>query len=243
MSHRRGFLTGFGAGALTALAVAALITAVAGDFRDPDLTSQVSEVIRDDYYKPVEGSVLDSASVDGIIRELRKRYDDRITHYLDPQELRLFEAAAAGRFSGVGLTVTGVKRGLRVASVLPDTPAERARIEEGDLITAVNGRSLAGVPARRLHRPDQGPAGTPVNLRVVSGSGGRTRNVDLERASVELPVARGEIGGQAPPRSPTSSTRASERGHTASYGRRSSVSTAAAPRAWSSTCGATEAGC
>ncbi|MEK6326534.1 MAG: S41 family peptidase [Actinomycetota bacterium] len=193
MSHRRGFLTGFGAGAVTALAVAALIAAVAGDFRDSDLTSQVSEVIRDDYYKPVEGSVLESASVDGIIRELRKRYDDRITHYLDPQELRLFEAAAAGRFSGVGLTVTGVKRGLRVASVLPDTPAERARIEEGDLITAVNGRSLAGVSADVSTARIKGPPGTPVNLRVVSGAGGRTRSVHLERASVELPVARGEI--------------------------------------------------
>ena len=188
-----GFIAGFGAGAVTALAVVALIAAIAGELDDSDLTSQAIEVIRDEYYKPVDDSVLDKASVDGIVRELRKRYDDRFSHYLDPQELRLFETAASGRFSGVGLTVTGVKRGLRVASVLPDTPAERARIEEGDLITAVNGRSLAGVPAEVSTARIKGPPGTPVELRVVPGCGGRTRNVDLERASVELPVAQGKI--------------------------------------------------
>jgi carboxyl-terminal processing protease len=193
LSHRRGFIRGFGAGVVTALAVAALIAAIAGEFDDTDLTSQASEVIRDSYYKPVEGSLLDEASVDGIVRELRRRYDDRFTHYLDPQELRVFEAAASGRFSGVGLTVTGVNRGLRVASVLPDTPAKRARIQEGDLITAVNGRSLAGVPPEVSTARIKGPPGTPVELRVVSGSGGETRNVQLERATVKLPVVRGEI--------------------------------------------------
>jgi carboxyl-terminal processing protease len=191
--RRRGFITGFGAGAVTALAVVALIAAIAGDLGDSDLTSQASEVIRDDYYKPVEGSVLDNASLDGMIRELRKRYDDRFSHYLDPDELKLFEAASSGRFSGVGLTVTGVKRGLRVASVLPDTPAQRAGIEEGDLITAVDGRSLTGVPAEVSTARIKGPPGTAVELRVAPGSGGRTRNVELKRATVELPVARGEI--------------------------------------------------
>ncbi len=189
---RRGFIGGFGAGAVAALGVVALVAAITGGFGGSDLTSQASEVIRDDYYKPVKGSVLDKASVDGIIRELRKRYDDRFSHYLDPHDLRQFEAAASGRFSGVGLTVTGVKRGLRVASVLPDTPAQRARIEEGDLITAVDGRSLSGVPPEVATARIKGPRGTPVELRVVSASGG-THNVHLQRASVELPVAPGEM--------------------------------------------------
>jgi carboxyl-terminal processing protease len=190
---RRGFIGGFVAGAVAAVAVVALIAAISGDFGGSDLTSQASEAIRDDYYKPVKGSVLDKASVDGIIRELRKRYDDRFSHYLDPRELRQFELAASGRFSGVGLTVTGVRRGLRVASVLPDTPAQRARIEEGDLITAVDGRSLVGVAPEVSTARIKGPPGTPVELRVVSASGRGTRNVQLERASVELPVAPGEI--------------------------------------------------
>jgi carboxyl-terminal processing protease len=191
--RRRGFITGFGAGAATALAVAGLIVAIVGDFDGSDLTSQASDAIRRDYFKPVKSSVLDNASVDGIIRELRMRYHDRFSHYLDPHQLRQFESATSGRFSGVGLTVTGVKRGLRVATVLPHTPAQRAGIEAGDLITAVDGRSLAGVPAEVSTARIKGPPGTQVELRVVSVSGGKTRDVNLKRASVRVPVAQGEI--------------------------------------------------
>ena len=191
--RRRGFIMAFGAGAVAALGVAALIAAITGDLGSSDLTSEASQVIRDDYFKPVQSSELDNASVDGIVRELRKRYDDRFSHYLDPHQLQEFESATSGRFSGVGLTVTGVGRGLRVASVLPRTPAQRARIKEGDLITAVDGRSLAGVPANVATARIKGPPGTPVELRVVSGSGGGARNVKLKRASVAVPVAVGEI--------------------------------------------------
>jgi carboxyl-terminal processing protease len=191
--RRRGFMMGFAAGAVAALGAAALITAITGDFSDSDLTSQASQVIRDDYFKPVKSSELDNASVDGIVRGLRKRYDDQFSHYLDPHQLQQFESATSGRFSGVGLTVTGVKRGLRVASVLPHTPAQRARIKEGDVITAVDGRSLAGVPAEVATARIKGPAGTRVELRVVSVSGGGSRDVHLERASVAVPVAVGQI--------------------------------------------------
>ena len=191
--RRRGFIMAFGAGAVAALGVAALIAGITGDLGSSDLTSEASQVIRDDYFKPVRSSEIDNASVDGIVRELRKRYDDHFSHYLDPHQLQEFESATSGRFSGVGLTVTGVGRGLRVASVLPRTPAQRARIKEGDLITAVDGRSLAGVPADVATARIKGPPGTTVELRVVSGSGGGARNVKLKRASVAVPVAVGEI--------------------------------------------------
>jgi carboxyl-terminal processing protease len=191
--RRRGFIMAFGAGVVAALGVAALIAAITGDLDSSDLTSEASQVIRDDYFKPVQSSEIDNASVDGIVRELRKRYDDRFSHYLDPHQLQEFESATSGRFSGVGLTVTGVGRGLRVASVLPRTPAQRARIKEGDLITAVDGRSLAGVPANVATARIKGPPGSPVELRVVPGAGGGARNVKLKRASVAVPVAVGQI--------------------------------------------------
>ena len=193
VQRRRGFIMGFGAGAVAALGVAALIAAIAGDFSGSNLTSQASQVIRDEYFKPVKSSVLNDASGNGIIRELRKRYHDRFSHYLNPHQLRQFESLTSGRFSGVGLTVTGVKRGLRVASVLPRTPAQGAGIKEGDLITAVDGRSLAGVPTEVATGRIKGPPGTPIELRLVSGSGGATRNIRLKRASVAVPVAVGEI--------------------------------------------------
>ena len=188
---RGGFIAGFAAGVVVAAAVAALVIAIQGG--GSDRISQAREAIRDDYFKPVKGSALENASVDGMVRELRRRYDDRFSRYLDPHELAQFESTTSGRFSGVGLTVSGVKRGLRVATVLPHTPAERAGIEKGDLITAVNGRPLAGVPPEVSTARIKGPPGTPVTLRVVSEPGHRSREVHLKRASVHVPVAVGKI--------------------------------------------------
>lgn len=191
--RRRGLITGFVAGVALALAIAAAGIAIEGGLGDSDPTSQATDVIQDDYFKPVHGSLLDNASIDGMVRALRERYDDRFSHYFDPQEFRQFEQASSGRFSGVGLTVTEVKRGLRVASVIPDTPAERAGIEPGDLIVAVDGHSIAGVSAQVSTAQIKGPPGTTVELRVISGQGGKRGEIELKRASVQVPAVRGRL--------------------------------------------------
>jgi carboxyl-terminal processing protease len=151
-------------------------------------------VIEDNYYEPVSGRALDEASVSGMVRELRKRYRDSFSHYFPPKQLDEFEAATSGRFSGVGLTVTGTKRGLRVASVLPNTPAEKSEIEDGDEIIAVDGRSLAGVPERVAASRIKGRPGTEVLLRVDPAKPGEPiREITVERADVRVPVVDGRL--------------------------------------------------
>jgi carboxyl-terminal processing protease len=193
LRRHRSFLVAFATGAAVALAIAALVVTLTGGFSNSSAASQASDVIEQNYFKPVRGSLLDNSAIDGMTSELRKRYGDKFSHYLDPHQLREFDSATSGRFSGVGLTVTSVKRGLHVASVLPDTPAKRAGIEEGDVVVAVDGRSIANIPEQVAVARIKGPPGTPVTLRVVPGTGGKARNVRLERASVQLPVALGKM--------------------------------------------------
>jgi carboxyl-terminal processing protease len=191
--RRRGLITGFVAGAAIAFALAAAALVIEGDSGDSNPASDATDVIQKDYFKPVRGSLLDNASVDGMVRALRQRYDDRFSHYFDPHEFEQFEQASSGRFSGVGLTVTEVDRGLRVATVIPRTPAERAGIEPGDLIVAVDGHSIGGVSAEVSTAKIKGPPGTTVELRVVSGPSGKKREISVKRAAVQVPAVRGEL--------------------------------------------------
>ncbi len=196
---RQRFVVGFVTGALVAAAAAVLIVALAGGLSSGDaLATDAQDVIEQNYFRPVEGRQLDNASVDGMISALKKRYDDRFSHYFDPSELRQFEMANSGHFSGVGLTVNGVKAGLRVASVLPDSPAKAADIKPDDVIVGVNGHSIAGVSEDVAVSRIKGPPGTPVTLTIRSGGGGKPRAVHLKRASVELPVATGHIDHAGP---------------------------------------------
>jgi carboxyl-terminal processing protease len=193
-SRRGGFLRGLAigliAGAILSLAVAGVMSLVAGE---PTLPEQAREVIEESYFREVDSDALKASSVRGMVDELRKRYDDRFSHYFGPKQLEELNAATTGEFSGVGLTVTEVKRGLRVASVLEDTPAEQAEIAEGDLVVAVDGKSIAGTPADVASAEIKGPPGTEVTLRVVPEDGGGPRDVTLRRAEVRVPAVDGEI--------------------------------------------------
>jgi carboxyl-terminal processing protease len=138
---------------------------------------------------------LDNASIDGMISELRHRYDDRFSHYFTPAEYERFQQGA--RLSGIGVAVTEVDRGLRVATVYKGTPAREAGIEAGEVITAVNGESIAGKDADAVTSQIRGPAGTDVTL-TVEGLNGKSREVTVTRREVQVPQVAGrleEIGG------------------------------------------------
>jgi carboxyl-terminal processing protease len=194
--------------ALRALVVGLIVGLVGGvlvgtqsDWLDPgDLLGtsgtppeEALDVIEDSYYKDVDASRLDDASIRGMVRELRDQFDDRFSHYFDPGELKQFEQSTSGSFSGVGLSVREVKRGLRVTTVFDDTPAKDAGIREGDVISSVDGESIAGEPADVATAMIKGPPGTTVTLKVDSPSTGRTREISLERAEVRVPVVQGRI--------------------------------------------------
>ena len=187
-----GVVTGLVAGLLLA-ALVAVLTGVLDRDDDADATREALETVEDNYFEEVDARRLEDSSIDGMVRDLRKRYDDRFSHYFTEDQLEEFEAATSGRFSGVGLTVNEVPKGLRVADVLPDTPAERSGIEPGDVIVAVDGESIAGVPSNVSTARIKGPAGTEVTLRLIPVGGGKAREVVVERADVRVPAVDGEL--------------------------------------------------
>lgn len=178
------------AGVVLALAIAGLSSLFS---EEPTAAEQAREVIDDRYFREVDPSLLEGSSVRGMVGGLRKQYDDMFSHYFDPKQLEELNAATSGEFSGVGLTVSEVKRGLRVASVLDNSPAKDAEIKEGDLIVAVDGEDIAGKPAQVSSARIKGPPGTEVEITVVPVNGGEPRDIELERASVRLPAVDGKI--------------------------------------------------
>lgn len=195
-SERSRFSSGVVTGLVIGLVVAAVLgvlTGFLGDSSDDDPTTHARDVIESNYFHDPELQALDDASIEGMVDSLKKRYDDKFSHYFTADQLKDFVAATSGRFSGVGLTVTEVPKGLRVASVLPDTPAEHEGLEEGDVIIGVDGKSIAGVPSDVSTARIKGPRGTEVQLRIVPTSGGKPRNVTLQRADVRVPAVDGAI--------------------------------------------------
>jgi carboxyl-terminal processing protease len=157
------------------------------------LSDEALEVIADNYFEQVDESQIEDASVRAMVEELRSRYDDRFSHYFNARQLERFEQSTTGRFSGIGLSVLEVNRGLRVASVFEDTPAAEAGIEEGDVIVAVDGSSIAGEPANAATARIKGPPGSEVELRIDKAGRGGTEEIELRRAEVRVPAVQAEL--------------------------------------------------
>jgi carboxyl-terminal processing protease len=157
------------------------------------LTAEATELIEENYYRPVSGGYLNDGSLRGMVRELRRRNHDRFSDYFSAESLKRFNEEISGRFSGIGIAVTPVSRGLRATHVFRRSPAERAGIEVGDTIVSVGGRPIGGMGTGAATNLIKGPDGTKVTLGVVQPPRRRPRSLTLTREEIALPVVSSRV--------------------------------------------------
>jgi carboxyl-terminal processing protease len=145
----------------------------------------ISEALSDiqhDYYHPLARGPLIDGSIAGAVATLNDPY----AGYETPAVYNAFNNPKPDRFSGVGIDVSETRAGLLVRSVVPGTPAARAGITQGDVITAVNGHALAGLGSSASTALIRGRQGTTVKLDVQRGRGHLT--VTLKRQVISTPI-------------------------------------------------------
>jgi carboxyl-terminal processing protease len=180
---------GFLLAAMAAVVVVALGVYDAFFEEEPTVREQLIESIEEDYVKEVDVQKFEGKPLKAIVKSL----GDRFSAYYTPAEAKEFRAALSAEFEGIGVTVQEDRRGLKVVSVFENTPAEKVGIHKSDLIVAVNGKSLAGVPSDVATGRIKGEAGTKVRLSVLAAGSARPRVVEVERARIDVPLAEGEM--------------------------------------------------
>jgi carboxyl-terminal processing protease len=151
------------------------------------LVGEASEIIKDNYFRKVGNTELGNASLQGMVRELRKRHKDRFSDYFSPESLEGFNQQIEGHFSGVGLSVIEVKKGLKVVKVFKRSPAEEGGVEVGDVIIEVEGESIAGLTSSESTGKIKGPEGTQVTVTLEKPKTHKKVEKTLTRANVVLP--------------------------------------------------------
>ena len=127
-----------------------------------------------------------SAFVDGL--------GDRWSYYLPAQRHQETIERRANSYVGIGVTVDSVSReeGLLVQSVTRDGPADKAGVLAGDVITAVDGVSIAGEGRETASDRIRGEEGTKVALSLL-GEDGASRDVTCTRATLHNASAQGRL--------------------------------------------------
>jgi carboxyl-terminal processing protease len=123
------------------------------------LFSNVMARIQEDYVEPVASRKLIDNAMNGMLTGL-----DPHSSYMNEQEWHDMQTETSGHFGGIGLELTDKGGVLQVVSPIDGTPAAAAGIRPGDLITAVNGKSLAGVSLNDAIVEMRGPPNTQLSL-------------------------------------------------------------------------------
>jgi len=100
---------------------------------------EIRQLVRDHYVDDVPESVLSK----GLIKEITKQLDPHSV-YMSAKEYQGFVNGIEQRIVGIGVVLEEDLKGVKVISVIPDGPAARVEIQPGDVITHVNGNSIAG---------------------------------------------------------------------------------------------------
>ncbi len=157
----RNALLGVMFGILLAFPLAGL-TANSETYRQLDLFGDVFERIHSDYVTEVEDSELIEAAINGMLASL-----DPHSSYLNPDNYRDVQVQTRGEFGGLGIEVTMQDGLVKVVTPIDDTPAARAGIKAGDLISHLDGEPIMGLTLQEAVEKMRGPVNTDLTLTVI----------------------------------------------------------------------------
>src|SRR6185312_13690078 len=171
------FLAGLVAGpAFTTLHAAAQDSSRTDVYQMLKVFGDVLERVRAEYVDPVNDRDLIENAINGMLTGL-----DPHSSYMNAKAFRDMQVQTKGEFGGLGIEVQEDKGVIKVVSPIDDTPAFRAGIKPGDIITALDGKTVLGLSLNDAVDKMRGPPNSKIVLPI------KRQNVDTP---IEVPLIR-----------------------------------------------------
>jgi carboxyl-terminal processing protease len=178
------------AGADTSLS--AVISRLAG--QNKDINFSLFKKVWDDAQslyinQPVDEKKLFYGALAGMVASLGDPY----SYFLDPETTKAFNSEFSGSFEGIGAEL-GIKNGqLMIIAPLPDSPAEKARLQPKDQILEIDGRATEGLSLDSATSLIRGKKGTEVKLLILSEGDKEAREVTIKREQIKVNSVRQSV--------------------------------------------------
>ncbi|TCS43008.1 S41 family peptidase [Reinekea marinisedimentorum] len=150
------------------------------------LMSQVLERIKQSYVEEVTDEELIEAAIEGMLRGLDPHSD-----YLTPDDFADLRESTSGEFGGLGIEITLDETGfVRVVSPIDDTPAYKAGMQSGDLITQIDDTPVKGMTINDAVNLMRGEPGTDIELTVLREGESGPLTVEITRDIIKITSIR-----------------------------------------------------
>ncbi len=158
-------------------------------YRQLNLFGDVFERVRTDYVEKVSDSELVEAAINGMLTSL-----DPHSSYLNAKSFRDIQVQTKGEFGGLGIEVTMESGLVKVVSPIDDTPAFRAGIKPGDLITHLDGDPVLGLTLTEAVERMRGLVNTDIRLGIRR-EGEEPFEITITRAIIHILSVRSRLEG------------------------------------------------
>ena len=158
-------------------------------FRMLELFGDVVGIVEQLYVVPVDNKKLIEAALSGMMTAL-----DPHSNYLPPDNYDDLRERTEGQYSGVGLTITSEGGLVKVISPMDESPAARAGVQAGDVISAIDGQNASGLTVSQVSEKLRGEVGTSVKVTFLR-DGEDPLEVVLTREVIKVQSVTGRVEG------------------------------------------------
>jgi carboxyl-terminal processing protease len=194
MSHKLKTAGWISVGALAgALTTVSLQTVARGSLAPLPLEelqqlAAVFSMVKTDYVESVDEKKLITDAISGMVASL-----DPHSQYFDKKSFKEFREGTSGRFVGVGIEISQEDGLVKVVSPIEGSPAFRAGLKTGDLITKIDDTAVKGLLLSDAVKRMRGEPNTKVNLTIYRKDENRTFPVTITREEIKTISVRGKV--------------------------------------------------
>ena len=194
MSHKLKIAGWISVGALAgALTTVSLTTVARGSLAPLPLEelqqlAAVFSMVKTDYVEPVDEKKLITDAISGMVASL-----DPHSQYFDKKSFKEFREGTSGRFVGVGIEITQEDGLVKVVSPIEGSPAFRAGLKTGDLITKIDDTAVKGLTLSEAVKRMRGEPGHKVMLTIYRKDENRTFPVTIVREEIKTVSVKGKV--------------------------------------------------
>lgn len=158
-------------------------------FKQLELFAEIVAKAQANYVTEFDESEAIEAAINGMLSSL-----DPHSSYLDPNDFKDMQAQTSGEYGGLGIEVTAQDGFVKVVAPMDGTPAQRAGIKSGDFLTAIDGKSIVGLPLNDAVKQMRGEINSAISVTVVR-EGVEPFDVSLNREVIRPVVVKQKMVG------------------------------------------------
>ncbi|MGA8262469.1 MAG: S41 family peptidase [Arenicellales bacterium] len=150
-------------------------------YKELKVFSEVFDRIKSDYVEPVSDKKLLDDAIQGMLSGL-----DPHSAYLDPEAFKEVRIGTSGQFGGLGIEVTMENGFVKVVAPIDDTPAQKAGLKPGDIITRLDEKPVKGMTLTQAVDMMRGKPDTDIKLTVIREGEAKPLHFVVTRAIIKI---------------------------------------------------------